>query len=116
MPAQGSMSAHHTHCLQIVHIGLASLPPWVHNNAIQLRLQSRQLMLFVAPALCLPDRIRRICAQLPDPALERVVSHMYLTTTSTGMADDRPWEHEYCYDEFYKAPTEEERAKLQVHC
>lgn len=31
------------------------------------------------------------------------------------MADDRSWEREYCRDRWYRAPTDEERAKLQVH-
>ena len=41
-------------------------------------------------------------------------SRIYLVTTSTAMADERTWEREYCIDENYKAPTEEDRAKIQV--
>lgn len=41
-------------------------------------------------------------------------SRIYLVTTSTAMADERTWEREYCIDHHYKAPTEEDRAKLQV--
>ena len=41
-------------------------------------------------------------------------SRIYLVTTSTAMADERTWEHEYCNDDHYKAPTEEDRAKIQV--
>ena len=51
---------------------------------------------------------------MPDTTDERVPSHVYLTTTSTDMADERTWERKYCKDQFYRAPTEEERAKLQV--
>ncbi len=43
-----------------------------------------------------------------------VLSNIYLTTTSTAMATDRPWEKEYCTDDHYRAPSDEERAKLQV--
>ena len=42
-------------------------------------------------------------------------SRIYLVTTSTAMADERTWEREYCTDDYYKAPTEEDRAKLQVY-
>lgn len=42
-------------------------------------------------------------------------SRIYLVTTSTAMADERTWEREYCVDDHYKAPTEEDRAKIQVH-
>lgn len=41
-------------------------------------------------------------------------SRIYLVTTSTAMADERTWEREYCIDDHYKAPTEEDRAKIQV--
>ena len=43
-----------------------------------------------------------------------VSSRIYLVTTSTAMADDRTWEREYCTDQYYRAPTEEDRAKIQV--
>lgn len=41
-------------------------------------------------------------------------SRIYLVTTSTAMADEQTWEDEYCTDRYYEAPTEEDRAKLQV--
>ena len=59
--------------------------------------------------------MKRVFPKLSDAAEERVVAHVYLTTTSTAMADDRSWEREYCRDRWYRAPTDEERAKLQVH-
>ena len=49
-----------------------------------------------------------------DLADQRVVASVYLTTTSTAMADDRTWERIYCTDKYYKAPSEEDRARLQV--
>ena len=73
-----------------------------------------EVCLILTPGFTL-GRVKRVFPKLSDAAEERVVAHVYLTTTSTAMADDRSWEREYCRDRWYRAPTDEERAKLQVH-
>ncbi|KAL0039173.1 hypothetical protein WJX77_010168 [Trebouxia sp. C0004] len=63
-----------------------------------------------------PARIKQIYDLIAEADKDGhpVLSNIYLTTTSTAMASDRPWEKEYCTDDHYRAPSDEERAKLQA--
>ncbi len=67
----------------------------------------------VIPVFCRIKQIYDVIAEA-DKDGHPVLSNIYLTTTSTAMATDRPWEKEYCTDDHYRAPSDEERAKLQV--
>lgn len=44
----------------------------------------------------------------------QVAAHIYLTTASMAMAEERRWEGKYCRDQFYKPPDEAEIAKKMV--
>ena len=64
-------------------------------------------------------RIKRVIGRRDDRQSDQDdqaggTSRIYLVTTSTAMADEHTWEEEYCTDRYYEAPTEEDRAKLQV--
>ena len=52
--------------------------------------------------------------RLPDASEARAVGHVYLTTTSMAMADDRRWEGQYCLDQYYRPPDEAEIARRNV--
>ena len=67
----------------------------------------------IIPVSCRIKQIYDVIAEA-DKDGHPVLSNIYLTTTSTAMATDRPWEKEYCTDDHYRAPSDEERAKLQV--
>ena len=51
---------------------------------------------------------------LSDAADMRVASHIYLTTTSMAMAEERRWEGKYCLDQYYRPPDEAEIARKMV--
>ena len=51
---------------------------------------------------------------MPDAGDARVVAHIYLSTTSNAMAEERKWEGKYCLDQYYRPPDEAEVARKMV--